>query len=189
MNTIKGFFKNKEYLRIGALVIIAAVLFLVLWTAGVFRSSEREVQRGDTGGVNITSAFDAHDAALEVARGWHTDAVLSTFTSNTAKDGEPIDTWQFIFISPSAPRRGFIVDVAIDKVVGSREVDYVGVGAAFPPADSIISQGEAIRRIHALPGYEDQPVLGIEAVYDSAGHEWFWAARTPKGVVSIEAKQ
>ncbi|OGZ00059.1 MAG: hypothetical protein A2945_00015 [Candidatus Liptonbacteria bacterium RIFCSPLOWO2_01_FULL_52_25] len=184
--SFKKIFKEKEYFRIGALVSVAAIVFLVLWGAGAFRAGEKEAQRRDTGGENIGSALDAHDIADQEARKWHSDAVLSTFTSNKAQNGEPIDTWQFIFISASAPRRGFIVDIEGNVIAGSREVDYVGTGAAFSE-EGIITQGEAIRRIHALSGYEDEPILGIEAVYDPAAKSWYWAARTLKGVVSIEA--
>lgn len=184
----KKFFNIKEHARIKALILFIVVFLATLWMAGVFRVSEREIKRGDTGGANIGSAVSAHDVAARVAMAWHADAVLSTFTSNTAKNNEPINDWQFIFISASSPRKGFIVDIAGDRVAGSREVDYVGTGAPFSEKN-MISQGEAIRRIHALPGYENETVIGIEAVYDSAGHEWFWAARTSRGVVSVSASK
>ena len=182
----KKIFNTREYLKIKVVILFVVIFFAVLWIAGVFRSSEREVQIGDTGGANITSAFDAYNAAFGVAKVWRNDAILSTFISNTAENNEPINTWQFIFISPSVPGKGLLVDIADERVIGSRETNYVGTGAAFSEA-GIISQGEAVRRIHALPGYENEQIIGIEAVYDTVKHSWFWAAKTARGVVSVEA--
>ncbi len=178
---------EKKLTKILLILIVALVIIAILLATGVFKPqpSKKTTDHADTGGANITSALDAHDAAGVFAKGWRPDAVLSSITSNRAGVGEPVNDWRFIFISASAPGKGFLVEVSTLKVIDAHEINYAGTGAPVP--DNIISQGEAIRRVHAIHGYENQPVIGVEAVFDPIKKAWFWAARTPRGVVSIEA--
>ena len=176
--------KKAELVSVIALGVV--FLLLILFTAGVFKKP-LTVKPYDTGGANITSAIDAHAAANVLAKQWHADAVLSSLTSNPVDTGQTISDWKFIFIAKSAPGKGFSVEVSNSQVVSYGEIKYVGSGAALP--DTIISQGEAIRRVEAMKGYTNQPILGIQAVYDPVKKVWFWAVKTPIGIVSVDANQ
>jgi hypothetical protein len=184
---LRSFFsgqKNRIYLIFAAIFVV-----LIIIIALGFKPKKPQAPY-NTGGPNITSVVDAQVAALKVAQGWRSDAVLSSLSSEKVDAGAPINNWKFIFISPSVPKKGFLVMVSVTKVESTEEINYGGVpGAQFPEQDSIISQGEAIERIHQMKGYEDQPILGIEAVYDSVKKEWFWAAKTARGTVSVDASR
>lgn len=133
--------------------------------------------------------FAAHDVALAAARAWRADAYLATLhsTGEVGATGRG-NFWRFVFISPDPAMRGRGYEVAVEgqAVRATNEIAYVGSGAVFP--SNILSQEDAITRVHSFKGYESASVLGIEAVYGAKEQVWYWGVRTPQGVVSVEAR-
>lgn len=135
------------------------------------------------------SPRDAYAVAASSARAWRVDAQLSTLHSlaDVGMTGKSV-AWRFVFISPvpSLKGRGYAVEVRDQIVVSNSEIAYMGSGAEFP--QSIMSEEQAIARVHAIQGYESASVIGIEAVYGPKEKLWYWGVRTPRGVVSVEAR-
>lgn len=175
---------------IGVVAVIIAGIVVIFFAAGgrigtpSFLKSEKQLQvEADMKRMTPRNAFDV---ALPRAREWDIKAELSFLKAVTSETGRA-DSWQLIFVSPQKKGRGFQIEVKERIVTSAAEISYSGFAADFPL--DIISQEEAIRRVRQISGYENEPVLGIEAVYGPAEKAWYWAVRTPKGVVTVEAKR
>lgn len=133
------------------------------------------------------TARNAFDIAFLEAQKWQPDARLAFLNSGPVQDGGRSSAWKLAFGSEKALGKIFIVEVADFKVISTNEMSYKSTGADFPV--DIISADEAIKKVRAIRGYENETILGVEAVYDVKGKVWYWGVRTPKGVVSVEAKK
>lgn len=152
------------------------------------RSSE-QIQQKERIEESRHVARSAFDIALPRARQWQEDAVLSFLSSldQSATNRADQNYWKFIFTSPHKKGIGFVIELTDQSIHSAQEIPYTGSSAEFP-AD-IISEQEAIKRVHEIKGYEHAPILGIEAVYGPVEKAWYWGVRTPKGVVTVEAKK
>lgn len=135
---------------------------------------------------NMIDGRNAYDIALLRAKEWQSDVLMDRISSGDIGDTGKSKVWKVVFVSKALPDKGFLVEVVDRSVVSAYEIPYSGVGADFPV--ETISQDEAIRRMRSVPGYENEPVISVEAVYGPAGEVWYWGVRTAKGVVSIQAK-
>lgn len=177
-------------------VIAGAGCYLALYAFGAInfdflfriRSSDKTLQKEqiEKGQEMARSAFDI---ALPHARQWQEDAVLSSLGSLEKQMTDSTDRWKLIFTSPHKKGKGFLIEVNVSdqSISSTQEIPYTGFSAEFP-AD-IISEQEAIQRVHQIKGYEHELILGIEAVYGPAEKAWYWGVRTSKGVVTVEAKK
>ncbi|TSC78584.1 MAG: hypothetical protein G01um101433_145 [Parcubacteria group bacterium Gr01-1014_33] len=177
-------------------IIVLGFLALIFSSIGIFHFQFRSLFRSEEvivspkpeeKGISPRNAFDR---ALPEAKKWQTDAALSFLTS----DGESgangrANSWRLIFTSknPKVKNKGYQIKVNENQINSYEEIPYAGFAADFP-AD-IMTPEQAIAEVHRIKGYENVPVLGIEAVYGPAEHVWYWAVRTPRAVISIEAKR
>lgn len=171
-------------------VLVFVVFVLVLYALGVFRFGTLRLPESATkeqAEQNRMTPRTAYDIALPEAKKWQADAALSSLTSSEETAVGRADHWKLIFTSPRVKQKGLLVVVADKVIVSTQEIPYAGFAADFP-AD-IISEEEAINRVHQMKGYENEPILGIETVYGPAEKAWYWGVRTAKGVVTVEAKK
>lgn len=173
--------------------ILALACYLILYTLGITRigfSTQTKLiepapqqKKFTTAGMAPRTAFDI---ALPRAREWQSDAILSFLTSQQ-KTAQRAEYWSIFFTSLHKKDRGFLVEVADQHIISAKEIPYRGSSAEFP--SDIMSEEEAIAHVHAIKGYEHEPVLGIEALYGPAEKAWYWGVRTSKGIVTVEAKK
>lgn len=181
---------DKRVFWLLAFVICVGVFVLVLYALGVFHFvSLRPPENTPKAEMeaNRMTPRTAYDIALSEAKKWHPDAALASLTSSEETAVGRADHWKLIFTSQLAKKKGLLVLVADKMVVSTQEVPYVGFAADFPT--DIISEEEAIARVHQMKGYENEKILGIETVYGPAEKAWYWGVRTAKGVVTVEAKK
>lgn len=166
---------------IGAIAVLSILVGFGVLDLPAFL--KRKIEVADTKPASRT----AFDIALAHAKAWQPDALLAFMNSDAAEQGGVMHAWKIGFVSQSRPDVAYIVHVREGRIEGTTEVAYRGAGAEFP--NDITSEEDAIREMRALAGYEDAPVLGVEAVYGPSGKVWYWGIRTPKGVVSVETRK
>lgn len=179
--------------------IIIILIIGALFATGVFNAKKIqqyfsgkdviENQSASSQGVVITPEQKAYQVALARAREWNADAALA-FIDSSAKDkietSSPV--WEFTFAPKNNDtQKGFVVVIEGEKIIRVEEIQHSGSGADLP--DNIISQEEAIARVKQMAGYENEPVLGVEAVYGAGNKVWYWGVKTGKGTASVEAKK
>lgn len=178
------------------IIIVLGFLALIFSSMGLFHFQFRSLFRSEKvvmlpkseeKGITPRNAFDI---ALPTAKKWQTDAALSFLAS----DGESgsngrANSWRLIFTSknPKVKNKGYQIKLNENQINSHEEIPYAGFAADFP-AD-IMTPEDAIAEVHRIKGYENVSVLGIEAVYGPAEHAWYWAIRTPRAVISVEAKK
>ncbi len=172
-------------------IIVGAVLFVIAYSFDFLHVNFSLLSRvakdhGLQEDLKKMTPRNAFDVALSRAKEWRSDAELSFLSAETSSETGRSDSWKLIFISQQEKNKGLLI-IIVDKVIASvQETLYRGFAADFPI--DIISSDEAIKRVHEMNGYTHMPILGIEAVYGPAEKAWYWGVRTPKGVVTIEAK-
>ena len=131
----------------------------------------------------------AYDIALARAKLWHTDAKLANMSSASgATDANGISRkWDFIFVSPEAPKKGFEVVVSNGSITSASEIMVADAGGTLP--SNLISTELAIARAKAVPGYANVTVISVEAAYGPDGSQWYWSVKTSKGTVTVKATQ
>jgi len=182
-----------------SLFLIAVLTVGVLFGTGVFNVkkiqkyfSGKDIAQNQTASFqNVTVAPEqkAYQAALARALEWNADAALAFIDSGVKEKSETSSpVWKFTFAPKNNDaREGFVVVVEGEKVIRVEEVEHSGSGVELP--DDIISQEEAIARVKKMAGYENEPILGVEAVYGAGNKVWYWGVKTGKGTVSVEAKK
>jgi len=138
--------------------------------------------------ANLLAGKDAYALALERAHTWKPDAVLTSMTSKVGATGVTgrSDDWEALFVSSSTPRRALRVTIANRIVTGAEEITYVATGAPLP--DTIIPSRQAVTEVHAIKGYEKEPVQSSKLLYGPDGKTWYWAIQTPRGVTTVKAQ-
>ena len=170
--------KTNWYFYVAGVFVIALLLFNWPWFRRVVNI---EPDAGVMNGIN------AYQSAIDKAKAWHDDALLSYMRSSfTVGDRGRSDDWILIFVSAQAPKRGYKIHVVDYKVIDAQEIAYSGQGGEFP--QTILTPEVAVARAHAIAGFGDVTVNGVEAVYGPAKHVWYWGLNTPKGTVTVEAK-
>ncbi len=136
-----------------------------------------------------TSNASAYDVALARAVLWHADAKLAKMSSAPGSlDAAGVSSkWDFIFVSPSAPKKGFEVVVSGNAITSAAEIMIVEAGGTLPP--NLISTDEAIARMRSVPGYATATVISVEAIYGPDGSQWYWGVKTNKGITTMKATQ
>jgi hypothetical protein len=129
---------------------------------------------------------EAESLALTKAKAWRLDAILAYMISSSTKEALT-DSWRLIFVSPTLNKRGYEIKISDKQIVSGEEIDYIGKGGEFP-AETKITQEQAIERVRKIPGYENVKILKVEAIYGPTGQTWYWGVETAKGVVSVEIK-
>ncbi|MEK9154825.1 MAG: hypothetical protein AAB596_02045 [Patescibacteria group bacterium] len=180
--------QNKKNL----IIIFSAVIFILI-TLGVlgalgiikfpFKKSAIVFEEPD---ANLMTVRNAYDIAFLRAREWQADAKLAdmkSFETATGPNGRS-DNWNLLFISPSIKKKGFKIEIINEQITTAEEIFYTGTGAELP--ENIISSKEAITQVRAIKGYENEPIISVEMLYDPSG-KWYWGIKTSKGVVSVRA--
>jgi hypothetical protein len=180
----------KRAVAIGAavlVVVVAVIIGVVWWTRGPITVKGPVTVEKLPNDINRMSAQDAIALASPAAKAWKSDAVLSGISSaaNGAGESGRSDDWDLLFVSPATTGRGYRVTIRSREIAGSEEISFVGAGAT-PPAN-IASSQEAIDQLHGIPGYENEPVLGVEVLYGPDGNQWYWGVKTARGVVTVKA--
>jgi hypothetical protein len=167
------------------LAILALVFFVVsgLWkTSKITNVFNKNVQTIESGFVDSRNAYDL---AVNRAKDWKPDAVLSNLESGSVDFGGRSNNWTFIFASGSTKGLGFEIKVENEKIVGAKEIPYVSQGTALP--SNLISADEAIQIAKSMPGNDKIEVTGVEAIYSPEGNIWYWGVKTVKGVITVKA--
>mgnify|MGYP001559581377 FL=1 len=176
--------ERKKLILIAAGVTVLAVVGMALIYFVPFRDAaiEKAVDTRPT-------PRNAYEVAFPVAQVWRADAQLAFLQSLDAvgETGRG-NAWRFIFTSPhpSMNNQGYVIEVRNQAVTTTHGMQYRGFGAEFPAF--LLAQDIAIARVHQIKGYEREQITGIEAVYGPKEKTWYWGVRTPKGVVSVEAR-
>ena len=175
-----------------AVIICVAVLFVIGYGLNFLRFDVSSLSRTTTDlthqeDIKKMTARSAFDIAFARAKEWRADAQLSLLSAQTPSDAGHSDSWRLIFVSQQEKDKGFVITINNKVIISVEETSYRGAAADFPA--NILSTDEAIKRVHEIRGYADVPILGIEAIYGPAEKAWYWGIRTPKGVVTIEAKR
>lgn len=175
--------KIKIY-RVAGIVFFLFLIVALALTLSSVRSYERATVPESSG---LVSATDVAATALAAAKRWSSDALLAYVNSGAVEQlGGHSATWEFIFVASSKKGKGYRVTIVDHAITHEEEIKYQGEGAPLPP--SMLPQEVAIKRVRAMPGFEDVDILGVEAVHGPSGAVWYWGVKTSKGVVSVEAK-
>lgn len=135
----------------------------------------------------ITSR-DARTLADEAAHMWEKDAVISRIqpVQGGTERGEA-SLWRAVYISATRKGKGYVVEVRKGEVTKREEVAYTQGGAEFPQNSK--NESEAIEEMRKLSGFGDVSIHGVEALYNSEDHAWYWGVVTAKGTVSIRMEK
>jgi hypothetical protein len=176
-----------DKIKIYKITGIALFIFIVI-ASGLTLSSVRSYQRAAIpASPERVSAADVSAIAFASAQIWSSDALLAYMNSGAVEQiGGRAETWEFIFVASSKKGKGYRVTILGHAITHKEEINYQGQGAPLPP--SMLPEEEAIKRVRAMPGFEDVDILGVEAVHGPSGTVWYWGVKTSKGVVSVEAK-
>jgi len=60
-------------------------------------------------------------------------------------------------------------------------------GANLP--QGIISLEDAIAAAQRIEGYDNEPIISVEAAYGANGKIWYWGIKTPKGTITLKAER
>lgn len=173
---------------IALVVIFLAAIFFYLQTRRepTSRQSEKLPEKITD---NKMTGKEALAVAEVEAMKWQADALISKFESlatSTSGQGRS-DDWNFLFISKTKTGTGLQVMIRNRKLGGTAEVPYVGDGGELP--ENTMSSEEAIGKLRQIAGYENEKVSGVEMIYGPDGKQWYWAVKTSRGTVSINAKK
>ena len=175
-----------KWLSIGILLLI---VIGILFSVGIFNHKSGNVSKGVPlpPDIDRLSSRNAYDMGLMRAKEWRPDAVLAKIISSPGKTGVSgrSDDWELLFVSKSLKRKALRVVITNKMIAAALEIPYVAPGGDLP--ENIISSQEAIARVHAIPGYENEPVISVELLYGPDGSAWYWGVKTAKGVITIKA--
>lgn len=177
--------KKTIIMAVAALIIVGAALTVYfIARLSVAPPSASPVEPAGT--LKMSNA-EANDLALARAREWQADAKLAR--QNSLKDKTDAagrsDDWELLFVSESAAGRGYSIVIENKEIVSAEEIPYFGEGAELP--GDLITADEAIAKVRRIGGYENEPILSVEMIYDQGAKLWFWGVKTARGVVSIKA--
>jgi len=133
------------------------------------------------------TASDAYGLALVKAREWDPAAVLSKINSapdKTSAQGRA-DSWELLYTSENKKGLAYIVTIADKNVADGAEIPFFGAGGELP--QNLLSSEEAIAKVRQIGGYENEPILSVEMIYDEGAKLWFWGVKTARGTVSVKA--
>lgn len=123
--------------------------------------------------------------ALERAKEWQQDAALSSLETEYSEHKEAPRKWKLMFVSKNSSQ-GLLVHMSDNAILSTQEIPYHGSGAEL--SSEIITPEEAVKRVKAMPGYEEASIDQVSAVYGTGTEAWYWGVHTSMGVVSVEAK-
>jgi hypothetical protein len=183
--------KQKKYIIVsvvaGSLILFALILFLNF--PHVAKNKKIPVNTLYPAAIvpdNGLEGQEAESLALAKAKEWHLDVILAYMTSSSTMKAVT-DSWRLIFVSPTLKKRGYEITIKDKQIISAAEIDYSGQGGEFP-AETEITQEQAIGRVRKIPGYENVKILKVEAIYGPTGKTWYWGVETDKGTVSVEIK-
>ncbi len=175
---------SKKYLILSAVFLTVFILEGVFLISRLARPSVKDQSETPPVTAPAYPFISVYELVLGEARRWRKDAVLSYSSNSPGADSKTPS--MFIFVSPSFPNTGFVVESDADKVISSREISYSGEGGEF--RDNLITQEEAIKRVHSIAGFEDAEIVSVEGVYGPEGKIWYWGVKTNKGTVSVKTE-
>lgn len=184
------FNQNKKRILIiasGVCIIAAAVLAVILF----FPKTKKPETFVDP---NLFEAEDkkltnrqAYDLAKDRALAWQADASLANIVSVPGETGRTghADDWRLLFVSKNKTGTALSIEITDQRLGKIEELPYFGEGAAMP-ADTITSE-EAIARVRQIAGYETEPIVSVEMIYNPDAREWRWGVKTGRGTVTVKA--
>jgi len=135
------------------------------------------------------TAVDAYDLALARARAWDTEAKLSRINSapdKTSAQGRA-DSWELLYTSENKKGLAYRVNIADKNVIDGAEIPFFGAGGELP--QNLLTAEEAIAKVRQIGGYENEPIMSVEMIYDEGAKLWFWGVKTARGTVSVKASR
>jgi hypothetical protein len=135
------------------------------------------------------TAADAYVLALAKAKEWDPVAKLSKINSaaeNTSSQGKA-DSWELLYTSENKTGLAYRVNIADKSIVDSAEVPFYGAGGELP--QNLLTSEEAISRVRQISGYENEPIISVEMIYDAPAKLWFWGVKTGKGTITVNAQK
>lgn len=179
---------NKTLSVILAIIVLAILVLGYFVFFGIFKVSKianvlnKNVQTIQPGFVDSRNAYDL---AINRAKDWKPDAVLSNLESGSVDSGGRSNNWTFIFASGSTKGLGFEIKIENEKIIGAQEIPYVSQGTVLP--SNLISADEAIQIAKSIKGNENIEVTGVEAIYSPEGKIWYWGVKTGETVITVKA--
>lgn len=181
--------KHKKIFIIAGAIFMTVIIFgsVVYWQLNIG-------QKSDLGIVPVVEkvdkkifAQDAHGLALARAQEWSADARLARMLSISKQADEKgrADSWELIYVSPTKKGLAYRIVITGKSLLESGETPFIAAGDELP-AD-LVSSEQAIEAVRQIKGYENEPIISMEMVYDAPAKIWFWGVNTGKGVVTIRA--
>lgn len=181
---------NRKKITIGLSIFIGVVVLIsVLIFAGILNLSKVKEFFGKEEVIiepdaHLMTVRNAYDITLLEAQKWQPDAKLAYINADSVSARGRSNVWKVIFISKNKKEKGFLVEIEDYKIISVSEISYSGVGVDFPA--NLLSTEDAIKMVHAMKGYENVEIYGVEAI--NMGNLWYWGVKTSKGVISVKAK-
>lgn len=172
--------RQKDALALGEaalLIVLGLLVFEILPDALPPHNSQSYLSRTD----EQQPTLGVYDVALPRAKEWDANPLLVSISPFS--DSDTARGYRVRFSSDTKQHIGYEVVVKNGEVVRSGEIPLYEQGS-IPP--ELISEEEAVAKLHAIPGYEHEEIISISLVYEA--RTWFWAIKTKNhGVITFNA--